>query len=81
MKRKKQIDDYKEKKADYRTGIIASVIANVNTPKEKSYSPDDFMPQEKEKKQQDWKDKLTIVEMLNAAFGGKDTRGGGPNSN
>lgn len=81
MKRKKQIDEYREKKADYRAGIIASVIANVNTPKEKSYSPEDFMPREKEKKQQNWKDQLTIIEMINAAFGGKDMRGGGSNSN
>ena len=66
--------------AEYRTGIIASTIANVNTPKNKTYKPEDFMPKEKNEKKQSWKEQLTIVEMLNAAFGGKDMRGGGDNS-
>lgn len=81
MKRKKQINDYEEKKSDYRAGIIASTIANVNTPKGKTYNPEDFMPKEKENKKQSWKEQLTIIETLNAAFGGSDVRGGGGNFN
>ena len=33
-----------DERADYRNGIIASILANVHSSKDKNYSPIDFMP-------------------------------------
>jgi len=75
LKRKQKLRKSNKRKADYRAGIVASTIANVFRGKEqKPFKPDDFMP--KEKKKQDWRTQLQMVEMLNKALGGKDKRGG-----
>lgn len=62
-------------RADLRAGIIASTIANVFRGKGGAFKPQDFMPsQEKPQKKRSSQDLLQTVEMLNAAFGGKDDR-------
>lgn len=64
-----------EYRADLRAGIICSVIANVNRgKKQKAFKPTDFMPETAKKKPQTWEEQLSMVEILNAAFGGKDLR-------
>ena len=61
---------------DFRSGTIASVIANVNRSGDsKPLTPTDFFPSLKDymgtSKQQTWQNQLEIVKMLNAAFGGR----------
>lgn len=60
---------------DFRAGIIASVVANVNrADKSKPLTPADFFPSLKaytEIPKQTWQQQLDIVKMLNAAFGGR----------
>lgn len=65
-----------KKWGDFRTGIIASTIANVNRGKrKKAYKPADFMPKEESRSgKRTWQDQLAWVEMINAALGGKDLR-------
>ena len=64
-----------EYRADLRAGTICAVIANVNrSKKQKAYKPTDFMPEQAKKKPQTWKEQKSIVEILNAAYGGKDLR-------
>ena len=81
--RQQKIEKRKNKYANYRAGIVASTIANCyRDPKRKAepYQPKDFMPlEDQEKKKQEtkhWSEQLKLVEMLNAAFGGEDKRGG-----
>jgi len=61
----------REKRAQYRTAILCSVIANVNSGKGKKYKPEDFMPKEKKQPM----DMLKVAEQLNRQFGGVDRRG------
>lgn len=59
-----------EERAYYRTGIIASVIANVNRGKNtKAYKPEDFMP-----KKPDNRDMIDKVADINRLLGGTDGR-------
>jgi hypothetical protein len=70
-----KLEPFTEERADLRTGIIASTIANIHRGKRrKAYKPKDFMPQFTLKREQSWEEQLKIVEMLNFAFGGKDER-------
>ncbi len=67
---------------DLQAAIIACTIANANRDPKKQRKPfklEDFMPKFDRSKPNEvsWKDKLTIVEILNAAFGGKDLRKNG----
>ena len=76
-----ELDPFGEERGDLRAGIVASTIANANRdPKKrrKAFTPADFMPkfEEKSKPGKDWKGQLSLVEMLNAAFGGADKRKG-----
>ena len=48
IERKNKLRKWEKQAADYRAGIIASVIANVNTTK--NYKPEDFVPKEKKRK-------------------------------
>ncbi len=64
----------REEREFFRTGIICSVIANVNSGKGKKFKPEDFMPK-REKEEKKTNDLLKQVEMLNAMFGGSDKRG------
>jgi hypothetical protein len=59
-----------EERAFFRTGIICSVIANVNRGKNtKAYKPKDFMP-----KKPDNRDMIDKVADINRFLGGKDGR-------
>lgn len=73
------VEPFGDARADVRSAIIASVVANSNRdPKKrkKAFTIEDFMPKfgQQEKRQQGWEEQLQIVEMLNAAFGGVDER-------
>ncbi len=72
-----------DQKAYWRSGMIASTIANVNrdTKKQrKAYTPEDFMPTLDKQPEQEpdpaanSRRMLAQVERLNAAFGGTDNR-------
>jgi predicted transcriptional regulator len=62
--------------SDFRAGIIASTIANVNRGKRKKpYKPADFMPKEEIRTgKKTWQEQLAWIEMINAAMRGKDLR-------
>ena len=68
------LEPFGDERADLRSGVVASTIANVNREKKrKPYKPEDFLLF-REKPRQSWEDQLRIVEMLNAAYGGQDLR-------
>jgi hypothetical protein len=55
-----------EKRLDYRTALLCSVIANVNRgKKQKAFKPDDFMP--RERKKQTPQDMLSFIKGYHAA--------------
>jgi len=57
---------------------VACTVANVNrTSDQTPYELQDFMPsfEPQEETQQDWQEQLSLVEMMNEAFGGQDMRG------
>jgi len=60
------------------TGLITSLIAETHRDpdqRSESFTPEDFMPKyESTVEQMDWQAQLMLVEMMNAAFGGKDLR-------
>lgn len=68
---------------DWRFGMLASVIANVNRDKKKQrkpFEPQDFMPQrntkvETQKEEQTWEEQARIIEMWARMFQARD---GGP---
>ena len=50
-----EIDPWDQTRADFRSGVIASTIANANrSKKSKTYSPADFMPYVFKKEPQTW---------------------------
>lgn len=70
------LEPFGEERADLRAAIIASVVANTaRDPKRRrrAFKPEEFMPRFG-RQQQTWEQQLSIVEMLNAAFGGRDLR-------
>lgn len=80
-----RLEPFGEERDDFRAGTISSTIANVFAdPKKrkKPFTPEEFIPEwrvadeeeETEEEQEPWRKQLAIVEMLNAAFGGKDLR-------
>lgn len=78
------LEPFGEDRADLRSGIIASTVANVNrAEKQEPYTPHDFMPKfdEQEEPPEDepedteqWRELLHRVEAINMAFGGRDVR-------
>ena len=76
-----QIDPIGSARIDAGFGLVAATVVNVNRKKgRRAIKPIDMYPSwdqefEKRHKKQSWQDQLTIVEMLNAAVGGKDLRG------
>jgi hypothetical protein len=74
------LEPFGEERADLRAGIVASTVANANRDpkkKRKAYKPEDFMPKFKrttDRQRTPWQSQLKIVEMLNAAMGGRDLR-------
>lgn len=71
----------REKRLDFRSGIIAATVANSNRGKNsKAYLPEDFMPSLKATKeaaaqQQTWQEQLDMAKRLHAFFGGKKQKG------
>jgi len=65
---------FAEEKEDFRTALVACTFANVfRGKKQRALKPADFMPGGR-KKRKPWQEQLKFVELLNAAFGGKDER-------
>jgi hypothetical protein len=64
------IEPFGEEKADYRNGILASLIANVNGNKTK---PEDFIPQYKLQNKiepQSWQSMKQIATVITTAYNG-----------
>jgi hypothetical protein len=73
------LEPFGEERADLRAGIVASTVANTaRDPKVQRdpFTPQEFMPkfESKDSTEQTPEQMLSIVEMLNAAFGGQDLR-------
>lgn len=72
------MEPFGEERADLRSAIVASTVANAHRGKRQRRSkPEDFMPKfgrERNKKRTSWQDQLRMVEILNVAFGGRDLR-------
>ena len=73
------LEPFGEERADLRAGIVASTVANAaRDPKtqREPFTPYEFMPKYEttEPTEQTPEQMLSIVEMLNAAFGGQDLR-------
>lgn len=67
------IDPWDEQRADLRAGVIASVIANVNSKRAK-FKPSDFMPRYEPKRRRSGSELKGIAERWNAVLGGAVTR-------
>lgn len=64
-------------RADIQAAIVAATVANSSRGKKgRRFAPRDFIPRWDRKARQSWQDQLSIVEQLNAAFGGRDLRKG-----
>ena len=67
-----------EGRADWRAGMVAATIANVNRdPKKrrKPFEPADFLPQwSASDAGASWRDQLRAAEAINRALGGRDLR-------
>jgi hypothetical protein len=61
-----RIEPFGEYRRDFRSGIIASTIANIHAAKGKSYKPSDFMPNFGERKQDS---KKVLIEKIKGVFG------------
>lgn len=73
------LEPFGEERADLRAGIVASTVANAaRDPKTQRdpFTPQEFMPkfETREPTEQTPEQMLSIVELLNAAFGGQDLR-------
>ena len=73
---KRHVDKLKAEReqSDQRAALICSVLANINRDSKRKPTPykvQDFMPIFKSNKKQTIEEQLTIVKMLNAAFGGE----------
>jgi hypothetical protein len=68
------VDPWDEARADLRSGMIAAVIANVNSRK-KRFKPSDFMPRYEPAKKQSGSDMKAMAMRWNAALGGTVTKG------
>jgi len=73
----KKIEAFKalEKKQDFRTAQICAIIANVNRDSKKKrrpYQPKDFMPKEKEKRQQTWQEQYELMKRFTRRKGDKN---------
>jgi len=67
-----------QRRQDYRAGVICSVLGNIhrNKKRRKAFEPGDFFGSvAKPKKEMSWQDQLTFIKKLNAALGGKITKG------
>ena len=63
----------REQRDYWRSGLVTSMVANVNRGKnQRAFKPDDFMPKlsKKKRKPQTWQDQLSIVKGIQASMGG-----------
>jgi hypothetical protein len=75
------MEPFGERKADYRAGMVAATIANVNRAQNsKPFKPDDFFPEprfdEADDDEESWVKQQAMAAMITAAYGGEDRRGG-----
>lgn len=69
-----QLEPFGEERADLRSAIVATTVANAHRGKhQRPYRVEEFMPRF-ERYPKSPEEMLAYVEMLNAAFGGKDLR-------
>lgn len=69
--------EVEQEKEYWRTGLICSVLANINRGKDtKAFTPQDFMPQKEPPKKMDLDKQFSFIQSLNAAFGGKEVKNG-----
>lgn len=70
-----RISPFGDKRADVRTGVLGSTMVNIWKGRGgKPAEIEDFIPdftKNRGRKKQTWEDQKKIVEMMNAAFGGK----------
>jgi len=75
-----ELEPFGEERADLRSAIVASTVANTaRDPKKRArpFGVQEFMPQFQDRSEgQTWEEQLQLVEMLNTAFGGRDLRDG-----
>lgn len=70
-----EIEPFGEIREDQRAGTIAAMIYNVNRGKsKKAIKWNDFFKLYEDRRKKDWTELLSMVEMLNEAFGGQDLR-------
>ena len=74
-----QLEPFGDERADLRAGIVASTVANFlrdAKKRRKPYRAGDFMPHfgARRRESQTWQQQLHLIEMLNAALGGRDLR-------
>lgn len=69
-----ETDPWDEQRADLRAGVIASVIANVNSRKRR-FSPSDFVSRYRARKQKGQTDLRGMAERWNAVLGGDVVKG------
>ena len=72
-----RIEPFGYERDDWHAALLASVQAETHrcqTKRKKPYQPQDFLLKFEKPQAQTWQSQLQFVEMLNAAFGGKDER-------
>lgn len=71
------LEPFGDWRADLRSAIVASVIANANRDAKKRHKPfafKDFMPDFTPKEPKSWKDILEVVKVANAVLGGREKK-------
>jgi hypothetical protein len=73
------LEPFGDARGDLQAAIVASTVANTaRDPKKRRrpFAPADFVPDfdRPERRHQTWQEQLSIVTMLNTAFGGRDLR-------
>lgn len=71
-----QVEPFGQEREDIGHAITAATVANVFGGGKRTFGIADFLPQfgQDEDEGELWQQQLAMVEMLNAAFGGEDTR-------
>lgn len=70
-----RLEPFGQDRFDIPAAIVAATVANVHRSSDTNpYEIKDFLPNFEPQEPQTWKQQLSIVELLNAAFGGDDKR-------
>jgi len=78
-----RIEPFGDERADWHAAIQAMVVAETQrgkTTRKKPYQVSDFLLNFEKAQPKSWQSQLQFVEMLNAAYGGKDERTPTPDS-